>query len=89
VPTYGNAQVAGFWETITTALGDVILAYGWILPALALTALLIGVYALLCFMVEDVVEIPIFSMVRRIFHRSRRDWIADRRSGTRYRTVRL
>lgn len=81
MPPYGNAQAAGFWETLTSALSEFVDVYGWILPALLLTALLIAGIALLCFFLDDLpLEVPIIRVGRRIFRSTRRNWISARRS---------
>jgi hypothetical protein len=48
-----NSQLDGLWDTCAAAILNTWDAYSWVLPALLLTLLFFGVFALICFALED------------------------------------
>jgi hypothetical protein len=53
VSTDGNSYLEGLWNSTACALCNAIDAYGWIIPALLLTALLLGALFLIGLLLED------------------------------------
>jgi hypothetical protein len=70
-----NSQFDGLWDTCAAAILNAWDAYSWVLPALLLTLLFFGVFALICFALEDLdldaslIEAPvaIFRWSRKTF----------------------
>jgi len=63
-------------------LCNVIDAYGWILPALILTALVLGVIALIGCLVDDIhVDLDLFGGVSDIFKWARAKWGPEKPAG--------
>ena len=57
----GNSYFESLWNATACMLCNVIDAYGWILPALILTALVLGVIALIGCLVDDIpVDLDLF-----------------------------
>jgi hypothetical protein len=49
----GKSLFKGLWDTFSSAVFNAYDAYGWILPALLLTILLLGVLVLIACAMED------------------------------------
>ena len=81
----GKSLFEGLWDTFSSAVFNAYDAYGWILPALLLTTLLLGVLVLIACAMEDLpIDVEIFDGIGGIFKWTRRWWKGNRsnRSGT-------
>jgi len=71
----GNSYFESLWDSMACSVGNVIDAYGWIVPALLLTVLLLGVIVLIGSFFEDFpVELPILEGIGGIFKWARERW---------------
>jgi hypothetical protein len=69
----------GVWDTFSSAVFNAWDGYGWILPALLLTLLLLGVLVLIAWAMEDFpIDVDIFDGIGGIFRWTRRRWKGDR-----------
>ena len=69
----------GLWDTLSSMVFNVYDGYGWILPALLLTILLLGVLALVAYAIEDLpIDAEVFDGIGAIFRWTRRWWKANR-----------
>jgi hypothetical protein len=83
VSTDGNSYFENLWNTATCTFCNVIDAYGWIVPALFLTVLLIGVIALFAWIAEDIpFDLEIFQSVGGIFKWARSQWGREKPAAT-------
>jgi hypothetical protein len=65
----------GLWDSFSLVVFNSYDSYGWILPALLLTILLLGVLLLFAWATEDLpIDVGIFETVSDIFKWSRRRW---------------
>jgi len=70
---------AGLWDALSSAVINAYDAYGWILPALFLTVLLLAILVVIAWAAEDLpFEIEIFDSVGGIFKWARRCWRGNR-----------
>ncbi len=70
---------AGLWDTFSSAAFNAYDGYGWILPALLLTILLLGVLVLVACAIDDLpIDVEIFQGIGCIFKWTRRWWRGDR-----------
>jgi hypothetical protein len=75
VSTDGNSFLESFAAATATWVSTVIDNYGWILPALFLTALLLGVIVLVAWIAEDIpFDVEIFQGIGGIFKWARTQW---------------
>lgn len=49
----GGSPLDGLWDSISSAVVSFVDAFGWILPALVLTILFLGLIALVAFWLDD------------------------------------
>lgn len=69
----------GLWDTISSAMFNVFDSYGWIIPAVLLTMLLLGILVLISYAMEDLpIDAEIFDGVGGIFRCTRRWWKGNR-----------
>jgi hypothetical protein len=69
----------GLWDTFSSAVSNAYDGYGWILPAVLLTILLLGVLALIAYAMEDLlIDVEIFDGIGGIFRWTRRWWKGNR-----------
>ena len=74
-----KSLLEGLWDTFSSAVFNAYEGYGWILPALLLTILLLGVLALIACAMEDLpLDIEIFDGIGGIFKWTRRWWKGNR-----------
>jgi hypothetical protein len=79
VSTGGNSQLEGLWDAAATVVFNVYDAYGWVIPAVLLSLLLLGVLVLLAWALEDLpVDAEILQGFGGIFRWTRKRW-RDRR----------
>ncbi len=70
----------GLWDTFSSAVFNAYDGYGWILPALLLTILLLGVLVLIACAMEDLpFDVEMFDGIEGIFRWTRRWWKGNRR----------
>jgi len=75
VSTDANSSLESLWNATASTLSNVIDAYGWIVPALLLTALLLGAIALFAWIAEDVpFDLEFFQSIGGIFKWARAQW---------------
>lgn len=69
----------GLWDTFSSTVSNAYDGYGWILPAVLLTILLLGVLALIAYAIEDLpIDVEIFDGIGGIFRWTRRWWKGNR-----------
>lgn len=71
----GGSPLDGLWDSISSAVVSFVDAFGWILPALVLTILFLGLIALVAFWLDDLpFDFEILQGVGGIFRWTRRWW---------------
>lgn len=74
-----KSLLEGLWDAFTSGVINVYDGYGWIIPALLLTILLLGVLVLIAYAVEDLpIDVEIFDGIGGIFKWTRRRWKGSR-----------
>ena len=69
----------GLWDTCSSAVFNVYDGYGWIFPALLLTALLVGVLILIAYATEELpIDGELFNGIGGIFKWTRARWNGNR-----------
>jgi hypothetical protein len=77
----GGSQLEGIWDAFASAVFNLIDSYGWILPAVALSILFLGLIVLVAWCLEDLpFEPEIFDGIGGIFRWTRK-WWKDSRDG--------
>jgi len=75
VSTDGNSGLEALWDTAASAVLNVYVAYGWVIPALLLSLLLLGVLALLAWALDDLpVDAEALQGFGGIFRWTRKKW---------------
>jgi len=83
VSTEGNSFLEGLWDAAASTLFNVYDAYGWVIPALLLSLLLLVVLALLAWALEDLpVDVEVLQGFGGIFRWTRKWWREGRGSCT-------
>jgi len=83
VSTEGNSFLEGLWDAAASALFNVYDAHGWVIPAVLLSLLLLGVLALLAWALEDLpVDAEALQGFGGIFRWTRKWWREERASCT-------
>jgi len=83
VSSDGNSQLEGLWDAAASAVLNVYDAYGWVVPALLLSLLLLGVLVLLAWALEDLpVDAEALQGFGGIFRWTRKRWREGRGSCT-------
>ena len=74
-----RSLLEGLWDTFSSAVFNLYDSYGWILPALLLTTLLLGVLALVAYAMEDLpIDAEVFDGIGGIFRWTRHWWKGNR-----------
>lgn len=73
--TDGNSPFEGFWDATTGTVTSAIDAYGWVIPAIALTFLLLAVMIVVGWLIDDIpFGFGILRGIRGIFRWTRARW---------------
>ena len=74
-----KSLLEGLWDTFSSAVFNTYDGDGWILPALLLTILFLGILVLIACAMEDLpIDLEIFDGVGGIFRWTRRWWKGNR-----------
>jgi hypothetical protein len=81
--TDGNSQLERLWDAAASIIFNAIDAYGWIIPAVLLSILLLGLIALVAWWLEDLPLDPeILQGFGGIFRWTRKWWRDSRSNST-------
>jgi hypothetical protein len=86
----GNSQLVAMWDAAVAAITNTFDAYGWIVPAVLISVLLIALLGLVGYLTEDLpFDADVFNVFPAIFKWMRESWQGNNYEFTREERSRL